>query len=87
MAKAENTLDIQISTAAEGTLWKGKATSLSSENSQGPFDILWEHANFVTIIYEKPIIIRQNKNVIKRLTPRTAVIYVKGGEVKIYTEI
>lgn len=87
MAKAENTLRIQISTPAEGTLWRGEGTSLSSENSQGPFDILWGHANFITIIHEKPIVIRQDKNVIKKLTPQTAVIYVKGSEVKVYTEI
>lgn len=87
MAKVKNTLGIQISTAVEGILWRGEGTSLSSENSQGPFDILLGHANFVTIIHGKPIVIRQKKTVIKKLTPRTAVIYVKGSTVKVYTEI
>ena len=87
MARTKSILEIQISAATEGLLWKGRATSLSSENSQGPFDLLGEHANFVTIVREKPIIIRQDKNIIKKLTPRTAVIYVKGNSVKVYTGI
>jgi len=39
-------------------IWEGKAYSISSENSAGVFDILPEHANFVTMIENKPITIR-----------------------------
>ena len=36
-------------------VWEGMAKSVSSTNSQGPFDILPQHANFVTIIENQPI--------------------------------
>lgn len=45
----------------EKVIWHGRAESLSSENSQGPFDILELHANFITIIDNKPIIVRLGK--------------------------
>jgi len=53
-------LTVTINTP-EKIVWHGKADSVSSENSQGPFDILSQHANFITIVEDKPILIRFGK--------------------------
>ena len=54
MAKKSEEFKIRISNPHE-VVWEGTATALSSENSQGKFDVLSQHANFITIIKEKPI--------------------------------
>ncbi|MBI2017781.1 hypothetical protein HYS92_01900 [Candidatus Daviesbacteria bacterium] len=63
------------------------ADSVSSKNSQGSFDILSEHANFITVIENQPIIIRIKGQ--KALTFKfpVAIIYVQQNKVDIYTYI
>ena len=39
----------------EGMLWEGYASAVSSQNSEGNFDILPDHANFITLIDRLPI--------------------------------
>ncbi|MBI4136563.1 hypothetical protein HY469_00715 [Candidatus Roizmanbacteria bacterium] len=53
-------LTVTISTP-EKVVWHGKADSVSSVNTQGKFDILSQHANFITIIENKPIVVRFGK--------------------------
>ena len=67
----------------EKILWHGKADSVSSENSKGPFDVLSEHANFITIIEKKPIIIHIGKHV-ESFDAKRAVIYVQSDYVSCY---
>ena len=46
----------------EGTLFEGKALTVSSLNDKGKFDILPNHANFISIIKQKAIVyIDKNK--------------------------
>ncbi len=71
----------------EARIWEGQAESVSSENSAGPFDILPEHANFVTIIKNKPIIVRTGSGENKTFNYKNAVIVVKDDTVKIFSEI
>ena len=60
---------------------------MSSENSVGKFDILPEHANFVTLIEDKQIsIIDQNSKKIKFQFP-VAIVQSSGDRVNIYTDI
>lgn len=40
----------------KGVVFDGLANSLSSVNEQGPFDILVEHTNFITLISEKLVL-------------------------------
>ncbi len=40
----------------KGIIFNDVAASLSSVNDQGPFDILAEHTNFITLIKEKIIL-------------------------------
>lgn len=62
-----------------------QASSVSSKNLQGNFDILPQHANFITLIENQPIVIG-----VKRQKPLTfkfpiAIILATENRVNIYT--
>ncbi len=65
-----------------------EAESVSSENVQGKFDILPFHANFISLVENKPIIVRkagQKKPIIFAFT--MAIIVALDNKVDIYTYI
>lgn len=86
MKSFDGELRVIVATPDE-QIWEGKAESVSSENSAGPFDILPQHANFVTMIKGKPIIVRTLTDGEKTFTYKNAVITVAGDKVSIYTDI
>ncbi len=61
------------------------ASSVSSKNSQGPFDILAEHANFITIIENQPISIHLSQGKPAVFTFPLAIILTIKNKVDIYT--
>jgi F0F1-type ATP synthase epsilon subunit len=67
-------------------IFKAEATSVSSTNSAGKFDILPEHANFITIIEDQDLIIKA-LNKFKKFHFPLAIIYTKNNTVNIYTDI
>lgn len=68
-------------------LYQGQARSVSSENSVGKFDILPGHANFVTLIQQKPlVIVDQNKKRFQFQFP-LAIIQTNSDKVNVYTDI
>lgn len=79
-------LQVVVATPDE-KIWEGKAESVSSENSAGPFDILPQHANFVTMIKGKPILVRTLSEGEKTFTYKNAVITVSKDKVSIYNDI
>lgn len=81
-----NLLNVRILTPKQ-TLFEGEALSVSSKNSSGKFDILPQHANFLTLIENQPLtVIKQNKEKIT-LNLVAGVIYVESNQVHIYTDI
>ena len=42
----------------QGLVFDGQAIAISSENKKGPFDVLERHANFVTTIQKRLVIIK-----------------------------
>lgn len=82
----DDLLTISVSTAKK-MLWKGQGEAVSSENTQGFFDILPQHANFITIIKNKPITLHLQGGNKKAFTFKTAVIYTHDSIVKIYANI
>lgn len=81
-----NLLNVRILTPKQ-TLFEGEALSVSSRNSSGKFDILPQHANFLTLIENQPLtVIKQNKEKIT-LNLVAGVIYVESNQVHIYTDI
>jgi F0F1-type ATP synthase epsilon subunit len=70
----------------KSSLFEGEATSVSSINSQGKFDILGQHANFITLIENQEIqIVLIDKQVLKYRFSR-AIVYNFQNTVSIYAE-
>lgn len=64
-----------------------EASSVSSKNLQGDFDILPQHANFITLIENSPIIVRSpNQKPLVFKFP-LAIIVNRENKVDIYTYI
>lgn len=78
-------LDVKIIALGE-IIWKGKAKSVSAENTTGVFDILPQHVNFISILKETPIVIQTEKEK-KEFSLSRSLIYAKENIVKIYTGI
>ncbi len=70
----------------EKIIWEGEAEWVSSENTEGPFDILPMHTNFITIIEKKDIRVKSAKEVQTYKYDRT-VLYAHSNKVFIYTNI
>jgi F0F1-type ATP synthase epsilon subunit len=67
--------------------YHGPAVSISSINSAGPFDILAEHGNFITLAKNTPIIIRLPNKQNLTFTFPLAVFYTRKNNVSIFTDI
>lgn len=86
MAKEEkNRLKVRVITLGE-VLWEGEAVSLSAENTTGPFDILPQHANFITILKGSPILIKTDDDE-KSFTFSRSLLFAKENDVKVYADI
>ncbi len=79
-------LNVRILTP-QSILFNGQATSLSSVNSVGPFDILAEHANFITLTENSDIIIRTTNGEEVKFNFPLAIIYTIHNNITIYTSI
>jgi F0F1-type ATP synthase epsilon subunit len=80
------TLNVRI-ISPKATLFKGPALSISSSNSAGKFDILPSHANFITLIENHEIKIRQTDGQPLSFNFPIAIIYSQNNNVNIYTDI
>lgn len=63
------------------------ASSVSSKNLSGSFDILPQHANFITVVENQPIVVRINKQKPITFQFPLAIIYTTNNQVNIYTYI
>ena len=64
-----------------------EATSVSSRNPQGNFDILPQHANFITLTENAPIVVRLPKQKPLIFKFPLAIIMTAENKVNIYTYI
>jgi len=67
-------------------VFKGKAYAVSGTNEIGPFDILFNHANFVAKVREK-ITIHSDKNSKKDFIIEEGIIHVKENLVEVFLGI
>ncbi len=81
----ESILKVRVMALGE-MIWEGSAMTVSAENTSGPFDILPEHANFITILKESPITIR-TANGIKEFSFPRSLLYAGDNVIKIYAGI
>lgn len=63
--------------------YEGQAVSVSSENQIGPFDILPEHANFVSQVFNSLRIVTENSQEIRYQFSR-GVMEVSENQVRIF---
>lgn len=81
----DKALQVKVISPAD-TLFVGPAKSISSVNSSGKFDILPEHANFITFIKNESIMILKQDS--EKLTFKfpMAIICNLNNEVTIYSQ-
>ena len=63
--------------------FEGKAISVSSQNQLGDFDILPQHTNFITLIYNYLTIVTPKKEIIKYNFKR-GVLRVRKNKVEVF---
>lgn len=73
-----------IINSPDKVIWEGEVTAISSENSEGKFDVLPEHANFITLIQNKPIELYRPDSRTESFLFDQAVIYVHDNNISIY---
>lgn len=80
------TLHVRI-ISPQQLVFDAEASSVSSKNTQGSFDILPLHANFITIVENEPIVVRApNQKPVTFKFP-LAIILATENKVNIYTYI
>ena len=80
------TLSVQIISPVE-TIFVGDALSVSSHNSAGNFDILPEHANFITLIDKDPITVRLVGGETKVFNLPLVVLRCWKDQIEIFTDL
>lgn len=68
-------------------LYEGDALAVSSTNTVGKFDILPQHANFITMTVHVPVIILTPKKETLTFHLPLSIIYNSENTVKVYTDI
>jgi F0F1-type ATP synthase epsilon subunit len=68
-------------------LFSGSVFAISSVNSAGKFDILPQHANFITLVENRPISITHLDGRRQTFSFPIAIIFTDHNSVKIYTDI
>jgi F0F1-type ATP synthase epsilon subunit len=67
-------------------VYQGQAAALSSVNLDGPFDILPEHANFITVIKDYLIIHKPDKTD-EKIELKNGVLHSADNRITIYLDI
>lgn len=82
---ADQLLKVRIVSPRED-VFVGEALSVSSVNSVGNFDILPQHAKFITLVEKKPLVLRLPNKERKEFNFSLAIIHVHENQVDIYIE-
>lgn len=82
MARKKTVITVSIQ-APEKVVWEGQCLSLSSKNAEGTFDLLPDHARFLTLIHGEKIKIEGIKKD-EVFSFEHAVIFFQDNIAKIY---
>jgi F0F1-type ATP synthase epsilon subunit len=74
--------DLKVNSRS-GVLYDGQVVSITSFNETGRFDVLAEHANFISLI-RKSLIIRDEKEKAREIPFNDALIRVRQNNVEVY---
>lgn len=69
------------------TYFEGPAESLSAENDTGPFDILAQHKNFMTLLKPCTITVRVPQRPDFNLPIQQGVMHVKADKVTVFLDV
>lgn len=83
MSQDKETISITIQSPDE-VVWKGESEALSSENAEGPFDILPGHANFITLIKNTDVTLHLENKEAQTFSFDQAVLFFHQDVAKIY---
>lgn len=82
MSKPETMLfTIQASAAP---IWEGEVMAIESENREGPFTILPDHANFMTPISAVPVLVTLPDGTQTTYEYEQAVLFLQNNHAKLY---
>ncbi|AHB40482.1 MAG: hypothetical protein ACD_25C00197G0003 [uncultured bacterium] len=83
----QNTILLSVSVRTrEKVLFEGSATTVTSFNLRGRFDILPYHANFITLI-SKYVIIDTGKETERQFDIDKGILYAMSNKVSVYVGI
>lgn len=85
MASPKEILNVKVISPFD-LLFAGSVLSVSSKNSAGNFDLLPEHANFITFINNNPIVLKKTDNSTVTFKFPLAIIYITNNDVRIYAQ-
>lgn len=83
--KKESTIHVKIYSPFQ-TYYDDQANSISAENATGPFDILPQHHNFITLLVPCELDIRAD-NGDKKIKINRAVMHVRRNIVTIFLDV
>ena len=88
--KANNTIDdkhMHVKVYAPFKVYyDGMAESISAANTTGPFDILPQHHNFMTLLSPCEIIVRNDGNE-EKVSINRGIMHVKADEVVVFLDV
>jgi F0F1-type ATP synthase epsilon subunit len=85
MAETKQTLKVEIR-SRQGLIFKGDLAAVSSFNLVGPFDVLPEHTNFVSMI-KKKIVLHRADGRSEEINVDSGIIMVENSEVKVFVGV
>jgi F0F1-type ATP synthase epsilon subunit len=83
MKNTQDTIAVVIM-SPETVVWKGNVTMLSSKNSEGDFDLLPDHARFVSLIENTAVLLTLEDKTEKSISLTKAVLFFQDNKAKIY---
>jgi|AntRauTorckE6833_2_1112554.scaffolds.fasta_scaffold00369_20 F0F1-type ATP synthase epsilon subunit len=70
--------------ASAAPIWEGQVTAIESENREGPFTILPDHANFMTPISAVPVVVTLPDGNQTTYEYEQAVLFLQNNHAKLY---
>lgn len=67
--------------------YEGDALSVSAKNTTGPFDVLPEHHNFISLLIPPEIIIRPVEGEVQRILISSGLMHVKADQVVVFLDV
>ncbi len=83
MASQQELIDVVL-TSPRSVVWQGQALIVSSQNSDGVFDLYPDHARFMTLLEQVDLIIQLSDKTEEVFHIERAVLLFQDAEAKIY---